>query len=202
MHKPGKQWGTVAAISAALGALLSAQSVSGAAHDSPRVKRILIFGDSLSEGYLLKSSEAWPALLPDKLQQDGLEFEVTNASQSGGTTTGGLARLGPHLKRRVDIFVLELGINDVFRGVAIPDIEHNLQEIINRVRAASPAVQIVIAGMQLSDFTGDPYIRAFSTRAPAAVRFRTNGAGDYRPALTVRPCETSLAIGSRTCQTF
>jgi acyl-CoA thioesterase I len=141
-------------------ALLS-QSVGGAARDSGRVKRILVLGDSLSAGYLLNSSDAWPMLIVDKLRADGLDFEVTNASQSGGTTTGGLARLPAHLKKRIGIFILELGINDAFRGVPIEQIKRNLQEIIDRVRAASPGVQIVIAGMQLPDYSADDYIRAF-----------------------------------------
>src|SRR5205085_10832670 len=87
--------------------------------------------------------------------------EVTNASQSGCTTTGGLARLSAHLKRRIDIFVLELGIDDAFRGVRSEQISNNLQEIMNRVRAASPGVQIIIAGLQLPDYGADDYIRAF-----------------------------------------
>src|SRR3954467_7850157 len=104
MHKSGKQWGTAVAICVALSGMLATQSVMAAVHDSPRMKRILVLGDSLSEGYLLKSSDAWPILLADKLRTAGLDFEITNASQSGGTTAGGLARLGPHLKRRIDIF--------------------------------------------------------------------------------------------------
>src|SRR4051812_5734886 len=158
MHIPGKQWGSAAAICVAVVGWSLMQSVSGAAHDSPRVKRILVLGDSLSAGYLLRPTEAWPMLLISKLRAAGLEFEIVNASQSGGTTTGGLARLPAHLKRPIDIFVLELGINDAFRGVNVPDIEQNLQEIIDRVRAVSPGVHIVIAGMQLPDYSADGYL--------------------------------------------
>src|SRR5438105_4316907 len=158
MHKSGKQWGTLRAIAFAAIAAVAAQSAPAAAHDSSRVKRILVLGDSLSEGFLLKPGEAWPILLVDKIRDAGLDFEVTNASQSGGTTTGGLARLPAQLKRPVDIFVLELGINDAFRGVPVDQVERNLQEIIDRVRAASPRVKIVIAGMQLPEYGGDAYI--------------------------------------------
>jgi len=161
MHKSGKQWGSAAAICIALAGWLWAQSVSGAAHDSPRVKRILVLGDSLSAGFLLQPSEAWPMLLTNKLRAAGLQFEIINASQSGGTTTGGLARLPAHLKRPIDIFILELGINDAFRGVSVPEIEQNLQEMIDRVRAASPGVHVIIAGMQLPDYSADRYLRAF-----------------------------------------
>ena len=82
-------------------------------------KAILVFGDSLSDGFMLKRSEAYPALLAKKLQSAGLKFQVTNASASGGTTQGGLERLPPHLKHRIDIFILELGINDAFRGLSV-----------------------------------------------------------------------------------
>src|SRR3954467_10631466 len=125
MHKSGKQWGTVAVAGLLLVAPLTPQSAAAAARDSSRVNRILVLGDSLSAGYLLRPSEAWPIVLVDKLRSSGLEFEVVNASQNGGTTGGGLARLPPHLKKPVDIFVLELGINDAFRGVPVDQIEHN-----------------------------------------------------------------------------
>jgi acyl-CoA thioesterase-1 len=161
MHKSGKQWGKAAAICLALICVLSAKSASAAAHDSPRMKRILVLGDSLSQGYLLKPSEAWPMLLIDKLRGAGLDYEVVNVSQTGGTTSGGLARLSPHLKRPIDIFVLELGINDAFRVVSVEQIGRNLQEMIDRVRAASPNVRIVIAGMQLPDYAADDYIHDF-----------------------------------------
>jgi acyl-CoA thioesterase-1 len=126
-----------------------------------QTKNILVFGDSLSDGFMLKRSEAYPALLAKKLQAAGLQFQVTNASASGGTTQGGLERLPPHLKHRIDIFILELGINDAFRGVTIDDIEKNLQQIIDKVKARNPNVRVVIAGMQLPNYGGDDYVSAF-----------------------------------------
>jgi len=160
MHKAGKQWRSLLA-AAAIG-ILTAQSGPAAAHDPPRVKRILVLGDSLSQGYLLRSSEAWPMLLAEKLRDAGLlNFEVINASQSGGTSAGGLARLPTPLKRRIDIFVLELGINDALHGVQVDQIKRNLQEIIDRVRTKNPGVPLIIAGMQLPSFDVDGYIRDF-----------------------------------------
>ena len=161
MHKSGKQWGKAVAICLPLICALLAKSASAAAHDFPRMKRILVLGDSLSQGYLLKPSEAWPMLLIDKLRGAGLDYEVVNVSQTGGTTSGGLARLSPHLKRRIDIFVLELGINDAFRVTSVDQIERNLQEMIDRVRAGSPRVRVIIAGMQLPDYSADDYIHDF-----------------------------------------
>jgi len=124
-------------------------------------KSVLVFGDSLSDGFMLQRSEAYPALLAKKLQAAGLNFQVTNASAAGGTTQGGLERLPPHLKRRIDIFILELGINDAFRGLPVDQIQNNLQQIIDKVKARNPNVRVVIAGMQLPNYAADEYVSAF-----------------------------------------
>ena len=134
------------------------------------MKRILVLGDSLSAGFGLSSKQAWPALVSEKLREAGLtNFEITNASQTGGTTAGGVQRLPAHLKRnsdsrrerRIDIFILELGINDAFRGEPISEIRNNLQEIIDTVKAKNPNARIIICGMQLPNYTEDDYVFAF-----------------------------------------
>jgi acyl-CoA thioesterase I len=144
---------------AALSAILLIVAAELAA--TAEMKSILVFGDSLSDGFMLQRSEAYPALLAKKLHAAGLNFQVTNASAAGGTTQGGLERLPPHLKHRIDIFVLELGINDAFRGLPVDQIENNLQQIIDKVKARNRNVRIVIAGMQLPNYTADDYVSAF-----------------------------------------
>jgi acyl-CoA thioesterase-1 len=124
-------------------------------------KSILVFGDSLSDGFMLPRSEAYPALLAKKLHAAGLNFRVTNASAAGGTTEGGLERLPPHLNRGIDIFILELGINDAFRALPVEQIQRNLQQIIDKVKARNPNVRVVIAGMQLPNYATDDYVSAF-----------------------------------------
>src|SRR5437867_2294504 len=124
-------------------------------------KSVLVFGDSLSDGFMLQRSEAYPALLAKKLRAAGLNFQVTNASASGGTTQGGLERLPPHLNHRIDIFILELGINDAFRALPVEQIQNNLQQIIDKVKARNPNVRVVIAGMQLPNYATDDYVSAF-----------------------------------------
>jgi len=141
--------------------LLCAQSGHAAGPDLPRMKTIFVFGDSLSDGFLLKRTQAYPALLIDKLRDAGLRFEVINASASGDTTDGGLRRLPPHLKRKIDIFILELGINDAFRGATVDEIRNNLQAVIDKVKARNPNARIVIAGMQLPNSSADDYVFAF-----------------------------------------
>jgi acyl-CoA thioesterase I len=140
---------------------LFAQFASTSQRNGGEMKKILVLGDSLSGGFGLKSSEAYPALLANKLRAAGLNFQVTNASQTGGTTDGGLERLLGHLKRKIDIFILELGINDAFRGVPVDQIQSNLQQIIDKVKARNPNVRVVIAGMQQPDYATDDYVAAF-----------------------------------------
>jgi acyl-CoA thioesterase-1 len=126
-----------------------------------QTKTILVFGDSLSDGFMLKRSEAYPALLAKKLHAAALNFQVINASAAGGTTEGGSERLPAHLKNRIDIFILELGINDAFRGLSVDQIQSNLQQIIDKVKARNPNVRVVIAGMQLPNYAADDYVSAF-----------------------------------------
>src|SRR5437899_10392944 len=125
------------------------------------MKTLLVIGDSLSGGFSLKPSEAYPALLANRLRSAGLNFELTNASAAGGTTEGGLERLPAHLKRKIDIFILELGINDAFRGVPVDQIQNNLKQIIDKVKTRNPQVREVSAGMQLPNYDTSAYVDAF-----------------------------------------
>lgn len=111
---------------------------------------------------MLPHRQSWPMLLVDKLRGAGLNYEVTNASQSGGTTAGGLVRLAPHLRQKIDIFVLELGVNDAFRGVPLGDIRDNLQEILDRVKRADPDVRFVICGLEMPNVSEDEYVNEFA----------------------------------------
>jgi acyl-CoA thioesterase-1 len=72
-----------------------------------------------------------------------------------------LERLPPHLKHKIDILILELGINDAFRGVPIDQIQKNLQEIIDKVKARNPNARVVIAGIQLPGYAAYDYVSAF-----------------------------------------
>ena len=141
--------------------ILFAQLASTSPLNAGDMKTILVLGDSLSGGFGLKPSEAYPALLANKLRAAGLNFQVTNASQTGGTSDGGLERLPGHLKRKIDIFILELGINDAFRGVPVDQMQDNLQQIIDKVKARNPNVRVVIAGMQQPNSATDDYVAAF-----------------------------------------
>src|SRR5205814_8288625 len=132
-------------------ALLVVQTAEPAKRDASNVITIVALGDSLTAGFGLSRKQAYPALIAEKMRAAGYEFEVVNAGSSGDTTAGGLRRLPAILRahHKIDIFVLELGINDAFRGVPIEQIRSNLQSIIDQVRGQQPGASIVVAGMQL-----------------------------------------------------
>jgi acyl-CoA thioesterase-1 len=150
----------------ALGAIMALtplQTAQAAKRDASKVITIVALGDSLTAGYGLSRKQAYPALIGEKMREAGYEFEVVNAGWSGDTTAGGLRRLPEVLRSRkkIDIFILELGINDAFRGVTIEQMRSNLQAIIDQVRARHPGAAIIIAGMQLPLYSSDDYVSAF-----------------------------------------
>lgn len=205
MRIRGKQWRSAATFFVALLAAGLVPARPAAARDSSRMKRILVLGDSLSEGFGLNRGEAYPMLLAGRLNQAGLpNFEITNASQSGGTTTGGLRRLPAHLKRKVDIFILELGINDAFMGTPIAQIRQNLQEIIDQVKTRNPDARILIAGMQLpnssaADYMGEfgqMYVELAARNRAALVPYLLEGVGGD-PALNLPDHVHPNAAGQR-----
>jgi acyl-CoA thioesterase-1 len=163
------------AVLVALLAALSLQSAEAAKRDPSNVITIVALGDSLTAGYGLSRKQAYPALLSEKMRDAGYEFEIVNAGSSGDTTTGGLRRLPAILRahKKIDVLILELGINDAFRGVPIDQIRSNLQAIIDQTRARHPNVAIVVAGMQLPDFSSNDYVGAFGAIfAPLAEKNR------------------------------
>ncbi|HEY3663715.1 MAG TPA: arylesterase [Chthoniobacterales bacterium] len=122
---------------------------------------ILFLGDSLTAGLGVQETEAYPALIEQKLKEKNLPFNVVNAGLSGDTTAGGLARLDWVLQKKIDVLVLALGANDGLRGLPIAQTKANLQAIIDRVKAKNPGIKIVIAGMQIPPNMGADYATAF-----------------------------------------
>lgn len=151
---------------AALGVILvilAVQTAPAARRDASNVITIVALGDSLTAGYGLSRKQAYPALIAEKMREAGYEFDVVNAGSSGDTTSGGLRRLPAILAahKKIDFLILELGINDAFRGVSIDQIRANLQAIVDQTRARHPEAAIIIAGMQLPDYSSDDYVGAF-----------------------------------------
>jgi acyl-CoA thioesterase-1 len=98
------------------------------------VKNILFFGNSLTAGYGLELSQAFPALIQEKIDSMHLPYKVINAGLSGETTESGNTRIDWMLNQKIDVLVLELGGNDGLRGIS-PDLtKKNLQSIIEKTQ--------------------------------------------------------------------
>jgi len=129
-------------------------------------KTILFFGNSLTAGYGVDPSEAYPALIQDKIDSLHLNYKVVNAGVSGETTSDGDSRIDWILKQAVDIFVFELGGNDGLRGIPLSVTEKNLQLIIDKVKAKYPEVKIILEGIQIPPNMGPDYTTKFKEIYP------------------------------------
>jgi acyl-CoA thioesterase I len=125
----------------------------------PERPRIVALGDSLTAGLGLLESEAYPARLQARLDEDGYDVEVVNAGVSGDTSAGGLRRLDWALEGDVRILILALGANDSLRGLSIAEMKQNLSTIIERARQRRIAV--LLAGMEAPPNLGPDYTAAF-----------------------------------------
>jgi acyl-CoA thioesterase-1 len=109
---------------------------------------ILVLGDSLSAGYGLAPGQGWVSLLQQRLKKEGYGHRVVNASVSGETTDGGLARLDRALAtHKPGVVVLELGGNDGLRGLPVSRVEANLGLLISKSRAAGAEVLLLTVQM-------------------------------------------------------
>jgi acyl-CoA thioesterase-1 len=121
---------------------------------------LLILGDSLSAGYGMRVEQGWVALLAQRMTAQGYPHPVVNASISGDTSHGALARLAPLLADvRPQLTVVELGGNDGLRGVPLAELRRNLDEILTRVCAAGSAV--LLLPMKLPPNYGPAYTQGF-----------------------------------------
>ena len=108
--------------------------------------KILAFGDSLTIGLGLTEKESYPSLLQQKLKADGYDYEVLNAGMSGDTSGGGLERIDWSLNQpNIEIMVLELGANDILKGLSTEQMKTNLREIIRKAKAKN--IKVLLCGM-------------------------------------------------------
>lgn len=129
-------------------------------------KTIVFFGNSITAGYGLDLSEAFPARIQERLDSMNMPYKVVNAGVSGETSSGGRSRIDWILKQEVDIFVLELGGNDGLRGIPITETKKNLQTIIDKVKGKYPDAKIIITGMQIPPNMGKKYTTEFRSMYP------------------------------------
>lgn len=142
----------------AIAVALSAQAAALDSSDAAPI-RIVAFGDSLTAGYRLKPSEAFPVQLAAALKAKGYNVEVANAGVSGDTTAAGLARLDWSVPDGTEAVILELGANDALRGIAPNVTRTNLDAIVKKLRERK--IEVLVAGMKAPKNLGDDYERQF-----------------------------------------
>ena len=129
-------------------------------------KTILFFGNSITAGYQLDLSEAFPALIQERLDSLSLDYRTVNAGLSGETTASGKSRVDWVMKNPMDIFVLELGANDGLRGISTEETRKNLESIIEKVKQKYPDCKILLAGMMIPPNMGQEYADSFQKIYP------------------------------------
>jgi acyl-CoA thioesterase I len=136
----------------------------GAAGAAERPVRIVALGDSLTAGFQLAANESFPARLEAALKAKGVAVEVVNAGVSGDTTSGGLARLDWSVPEGTDAVILELGANDMLRGVDPALTRATLEAII--VRLKSRGIEVLLSGMLTAPNLGVDFAREFNRIYP------------------------------------
>ena len=127
--------------------------------------KIIAFGDSLTAGFGLAEKESYPYLLQEKLKADGYDFEVVNAGVSGDTSLGGLERSDWVLEQEnMKILILELGANDLLRGVPAAKVKENLDKIIRKAKEKN--IKVLLCGMLAPPTLGAEYQRDFTLVFP------------------------------------
>jgi acyl-CoA thioesterase-1 len=122
---------------------------------------LLVVGDSISAGLGLDTSQGWVNLLDKRLKEQGFDYQVVNASISGDTTAGGLARLPALLsEQKPKLVVIELGGNDGLRGMAPAQLQQNLNAMVEQSQRAG--AKVILLGMRLPPNYGPRYTDAFA----------------------------------------
>ena len=139
-------------------ALVSMVLASAAPRDAAR-PRIVVLGDSLASGRGIGADHAFPAVLQEKLDDEGLEFEMVNGAISGDTSSRALRRFEPLLDGDVRVLVIELGANDGLRGVPVAQVKANLSRVIEAAQARG--ITVLLCGMEALPVHGWDYTVAF-----------------------------------------
>jgi acyl-CoA thioesterase I len=142
--------------------LAAAPRAFAAAADRP--VRIVALGDSRTAGLGLAANEAFPAKLEQALRAKGIAVEISNAGVSGDTATGGLARLDWSVPEGADAVIVELGANDMLRGIDPKVTRQALAEIVRRL--SERRIAVLLAGMRAAPNLGLDYGRQFDAIYP------------------------------------
>ena len=122
--------------------------------------QLVVLGDSLTAGYLLSQQAAFPAVLEKALRASGIDVDIANAGVSGDTARGGLERLDWAVPEGTEAVILELGANDMLRGLDPARTQDSLDQIITRLKARK--IRVFLVGMLASPALGREYGETFN----------------------------------------
>lgn len=145
--------------------IMASSTSSARAAGSAAPIKIVAFGDSLTAGYMLQPSEAFPVQLQAALRAKGHNVEIANAGVSGDTTTAGRDRLDWSIPEGTEAVILELGANDALRGIDPKQARASLDAILSKLQARN--VSVLLAGMVAPSNWGEDYRAAFDQMYPA-----------------------------------
>lgn len=139
-------------------------TMTSAWSQNARSVKIVAFGDSLTAGFNLAPSQAFPAVLQRALAARGVKVEVMNAGVSGDTTAAGLERFDWAIPDGTDAVILELGANDALRGIPPAEVRANLDKILSRLRQRG--IEVLVTGMVAPRNWGDEYAAEYDRIFP------------------------------------
>lgn len=140
-------------------AALSLVLCLGATALAADMKKLVIIGDSITEGYGVSQDQAYPTLLQKKIDDAKKSWRVVNSGISGSTAASAASRVGWVLKQKPDLILIALGANDGLRGTSVKSIEDNLNAAIELCKKA--AVKVMLVGMRLPPNYGADYTKQF-----------------------------------------
>jgi acyl-CoA thioesterase-1 len=143
-------------------ASLSGPALAQTANGAPL--KLAVLGDSLTAGYGLPASEAFPVRLQQALKDKGIAAEIVNAGVSGDTASGGRDRLDWSIPQGTQAVIVELGANDMLRGIEPKVTRAALDAIIQRLKARG--IKVLLCGMYAAPNLGEPYGKAFNSIYP------------------------------------
>lgn len=193
--------------------LLTAPVVTQAQESSPQksppliAKKLVVLGDSLTEGYGVARESAFPALLERKIKASGRSWQVINAGVSGSTTASGIGRMKWIFRNKPDLVILCLGANDGLRGLKVSESKKNLDESLRFAKEQN--VQVILGGLYMPPNYGKEYTSDFQkmysdlakTHKVSFIPFLLEGVGgkaQYNLADGIHPNEKGHEIIAET----
>lgn len=138
--------------------------VAAAFAASAAPKKLVIIGDSLTEGYGVARTAAYPALLEKEIEKSGKSWKVVNAGISGSTSASALSQVQWHMKQKPDLMIIALGANDGLRGTSVKTMEDNIDKALTEVKKGG--VKVILIGMRVPPNYGKKYSDDFAAVFP------------------------------------